>query len=177
MKIRHAVPAAVTLLLAACTFTFNESGSPVSSGYPQQAVPSTSQEMLALINQARSVGRKCGDTHYPSAPPLKWNALLEKSARAHAQDMADKNYFKHESLDGRDFSDRIRNTGYRYRAAAENISAGIANAQDAIKGWLKSPGHCKNIMNPDYAEVGMGPGQNSKSHYGVYWVQNFGTTW
>ena len=162
MNTRHTALLAAALSAAACAA-------------PPAAEPATAQQMADLINQACALGRTCGKTYYPAAPPLKWNPLLEKAAAAHAQDMADKNYFRHESPDGRDMAERVEQAGYRYRAVGENILAGEPTARAAIDTWLAAPGHCKNIMNPAYTEVGMAYAANEHSQYGVYWVQNFGS--
>ena len=162
MNTRHTALLAAALSAAACCVA------------PPAAEPATAQQMADLINQARALGRTCGKTYYPAAPPLKWNPLLEKAAAAHAQDMADKNYFRHENSDGRDMAGRVEQAGYRYRAVGENILAGEPTARAAIATWLAAPGHCKNIMDTVYTEVGMAYAANQHSQYGVYWVQNFG---
>lgn len=128
----------------------------------------TQEQMLQLVNQARSQERMCGDEHFSAAPPLKLNNMLQLAAEKHAKDMAEKNYFDHDSLDGRDPFDRMNDEGYEYSTAAENIHKGSNNAQRAIDRWLKSPGHCANMMNPDLKELGM-------AQYKNYWVQVFGT--
>ena len=69
----------------------------------------------------------------------------------------------------------MRAAGYSYRAAGENIAAGrsLADPAAVVRAWLKSPGHCRVIMNGKYKELGVGrvegPGK-----WGVYWTQNFG---
>lgn len=128
----------------------------------------TQEQMLQLVNQARSQERMCGDEHFSAAPPLKLNNMLQLAAEKHAKDMAEKNYFDHDSLDGRDPFDRMEDEGYEYSTAAENIAKGNKNAQSAINSWLDSPGHCANMMNPDLKELGM-------AQYKNYWVQVFGT--
>lgn len=94
--------------------------------------------------------------------------MRQSAAEKHAKDMAEKNYFDHDSLDGRDPFDRMEDEGYEYSTAAENIAKGNKNAQSAINSWLDSPGHCANMMNPDLKELGM-------AQYKNYWVQVFGT--
>ena len=51
-------------------------------------------------------------------------------------------------------------------------SAGQPTAQAVVDGWLKSEGHCRNIMNPSFRELGVGYATGGS--YGKYWVQNFG---
>lgn len=141
---------------------------------PVYAAQHHTQDWLDLINQARSQGRQCGNQFYPAAPPLKWNATLEKASQNHADDMAKNQYFSHQGRDGSSPFQRLERLGYRFWTAAENISAGRATAEQAMSGWLKSAGHCANIMNPDVQEVGMAMAHNPSSRFRYYWVQNFG---
>ena len=146
--------------------------SPISTTY---ASAITIGEALAKVNAARAVGRMCGTTWYPAAPPLVWNEALARAATGHSLDMATKNYFSHTSLDGRDFIDRIEAQGYtNWRAAAENIAAGQSTMASVMTTWLQSSGHCRNIMNARYKEIGMSVAYKSGSRYGTYWTQDFG---
>lgn len=140
------------------------------------AAPSFEQEeMLNLINQARAQPQQCGNKHMPAAPPLSWHPLLEQAAQQHADDMASQNYFQHNSKNGKTPDQRIAELGYQWRVAAENIAAGNKSAQSAIQSWLKSPGHCRNLMNPEIREVGVAVATNNNSRYKIYWVMNSAT--
>ena len=144
-----------------------------------QTVPGTSfaQRVFDLTNAARTQARTCGTTAYAAAPALTYNSLLERAAQDHAADMASKNYFSHTSLDGRKFSQRITNAGYGWRTAGENIAAGYDTPEALVQGWLQSPGHCANIMNPAFKEIGVGYSYGAASSYGHYWGQDFGAGW
>lgn len=131
-------------------------------------------QILTEINKARAVARVCGTTSYPAAPPLKRDSRLDTAAQAHSVDMATKNYFSHTSLDGRTFSQRMTNAGYKWSAAAENIAAGNSTAAATVKQWLGSAGHCANLMSRTYVDTGIGFGNNPSSTYKYYWTQNFG---
>lgn len=125
------------------------------------------EEMLQIVNEARSQSRTCGGKRYAAAPPFELNAALQRAAQKHADDMAKKGYFSHHSRDGRTPFQRMEAEGYRYWTAGENIAKGHRSAESAVAGWLKSAGHCANIMNPEFHELGMA--QN-----GTIWVQTFG---
>lgn len=108
----------------------------------------------------------------PPAPPMTWNDALELAAIGHATDMSEKNYFSHTSKDGRGMEDRIVFAGYYFKGyksftAGENIAVGQQNIAEVMTGWFKSEGHCKNLMNPAFREVGV-----ARIH--DYWVQDFG---
>ncbi|MVN85247.1 CAP domain-containing protein [Deinococcus sp. HMF7620] len=134
--------------------------------------PGFAQRVLDLTNAARATGATCGATAYAAAPALTLNAQLSQAAQGHASDMAAQNYFSHTSKDGRTFSQRITAAGYAWRTVAENIAAGQATPESVVAGWLKSEGHCKNIMSASYKELGVGYAQGGS--YGHYWVQDFG---
>jgi uncharacterized protein YkwD len=107
--------------------------------------------------------------------PLAVNATLTAVAQAHSQDMATKNYFDHNSQDGRTPFDRMTAAGYRYSTAAENIAAGQRTPQDVMTAWMNSAGHRANILNCALKQIGVGYATGSSSQYGVYWTQDFGT--
>jgi uncharacterized protein YkwD len=134
------------------------------------------QAILQAVNAARAAGQTCGNAQFAAAPPLAWNDALANAAYAHSQDMATQRYFSHQGKDGRLVGERAVQAGYLWRAIGENIASGQESAQDAVAGWLSSPGHCANLMNPRYTETGAAYAVNSarKSVY-PYWTQVFGT--
>jgi uncharacterized protein YkwD len=129
------------------------------------------QQAFERTNLARQSGRYCGSKWYPAARPLVWNSLLANAALGHAIDMRNKHYFDEISKDGRTVPTRIRNAGYRYCDAGENISQ-EDNPDTTVQRWLNSPDHCANIMNSKYRDIGIG--QASDLNYNSYWVQTFG---
>lgn len=132
-------------------------------------------EVLKLTNQARAKARTCGGKRYRAAKPLRWSDTLARTAAAHSADMANRNYFSHYAPGGVSPFDRMRAAGYRYRAAGENIAAGrsLDTPEAVVRAWLKSPGHCKVIMNPKYRDLGVGRVEGA-GKWGVYFTQNFG---
>lgn len=121
--------------------------------------------LVKLVNDARNVARECGDKHFDVAKPLKWNNKLACAAENHSVDMNKNEYFNHTSLNGKQPWDRAQKCGYTYRSIGENIAYSTNGTEkEIIEMWLESPGHCANIMNPDYTEFGIG-----KS--GIYWTQ------
>ena len=133
------------------------------------------RRILDLINQARATPRYCGSTAFNAVRPVRWNDSLAEASRLHADDMARYNYFSHSGRDGSNPSDRVERAGYRWRATGENIAAGQRNAGEAVAGWIKSPGHCANLMDPGFTEMGAAVAVNSRSEMGMYWAQEFGT--
>lgn len=131
-------------------------------------------EILAYVNQARSASCRCGTTTYPPALALVLNAQLNAAAQKHATDMATYNYFSHTGRDGSTPWARMTREGYAWRRAGENIAAGQTSARAVVDGWLRSPGHCANLMNANFKDLGVGYAYGAASTYKRYWVQNFG---
>jgi uncharacterized protein YkwD len=176
---------AVVLALGCVTFT----GVPAASAAP---APSTVRfvvsaadgsgeqdgfeaEALRLTNEARSHSRKCGGKRMKAVRPVSWSGVLAATANEHSADMATADYFSHYTPSGRSPFERMRAAGYSYRAAGENIAAGrsLSDPAAVVQAWLKSPGHCRVIMNGKYKELGIGRVEGS-GKWGVYWTQNFG---
>lgn len=134
-------------------------------------------EAFTLINELRSQPRQCGNKSMPAVDPVVYDAELGRAAQGHADDMNVNNYFEHDSLDGRSFADRIEATDYSGSPAGENIAMGFQSASDVVNGWMKSPGHCLNIMDVEFDEMGFGFASHVDPGYSVpvtYWVQDFG---
>jgi uncharacterized protein YkwD len=133
------------------------------------------QDTLRRINAYRAAGATCGSQAYPPAPPLTWNGLLEKAAQAHAQDMAGRRTMSHTGGDGSSMSERVGRVGYTWGALGENVSAGYTSIPAGLEGWMKSPGHCSNIMGAQFREVGVGAANAPGDTFGWYRAMVLGT--
>ena len=132
--------------------------------------PSLATRALQLINDVRARGTHCGDELFGPAPPVSLSGTLDDVARGHASDMAQKNYFEHVDPAGQSPADRVRAVGYQEKLVGENIAFGPKSVEEVVQGWLDSPGHCENIMDPRFAEMGIGLAEGHAKH-GLYWVQ------
>ncbi|MCC2974288.1 CAP domain-containing protein [Massilia sp. IC2-476] len=131
--------------------------------------------ILAGVNAARASARTCGSEHFAPAPPVIWNPRLGEAALAHSRDMATRRYFSHRAKDGSQPADRAARAGYAWQRVGENIAFGQSSPEEAVAGWLDSPGHCANIMNPSFTEMGAAYGIVAEKRSGVvYWTQVFG---
>lgn len=131
--------------------------------------------ILASVNVARAAGQVCGERAFPPAPPLRWSASLGDAALAHSGEMADKRYFSHTGTDGGKVGDRARQAGYSWTRIGENLAYGQNTPQETVDGWLASPGHCANIMNGDFTDMGAAYAVTADQRAGVaYWTQTFG---
>jgi uncharacterized protein YkwD len=139
---------------------------PTSAQAPMQA-----SRALQLVNEVRARGARCGDRAFAPAPPVKLSPTLGGVAFGHADDMAKHNYFEHEDLTGHSPADRVRAVGYQEKLVGENIAYGPKSAEEVVQGWLDSPGHCENIMDPRFAEMGIAYAAGQASRRGLFWVQ------
>lgn len=133
------------------------------------------QKLLEMINSARKQTRQCGAQSFAATQPLAWNATLATAAQTHTQAMANHNFFDHKDRDGRTPGDRAELAGYAGQQIGENIAAGQDTVRKVVDGWLASPGHCANLMNPQFRELGAAYAVDPKSDAGIYWTAMFGT--
>ena len=175
--------AAAAALVAGC----GGGGSSDASGSPPAPAPAPgsgvlstcglsdfSTRILQRINTLRASGANCGSSgQFAPAPAVGWNAQLTQAADGHSQDMAAQNYFDHTSRDGRTFSQRIDATGYVWSTVGENIAAGYPSVDAVMDGWIQSAGHCANLMNANFTEIGVAcvPGTSSTA-YNNYWTMD-----
>ncbi len=131
------------------------------------------KEMLTLVNNTRAAARDCGSTHFAAVAALAWHCQLENAAQVHSDAMASNDFFDHTGLDGSSPGERITAAGYDWYTYGENIAAGYGDAQAAMDAWIASPGHCANLMNPNFMEMGAAMGSDPDSTYGIYWTQDF----
>jgi len=131
--------------------------------------------ILALVNAARAEPRSCGEQRFGAAAAVAWDDELAAASLAHSRDMAQRNYFGHAGKSGGTAADRAKHEGYRWRGIGENIAAGQGSPEKVVAGWIASPGHCANIMNPAFIEMGAAYAMNPDSAMVIYWTQVFGT--
>jgi uncharacterized protein YkwD len=117
----------------------------------------------------------CGEREFGAAAPLVWDDALGAAALAHSRDMAARRHFAHQGSDGSEVATRATRAGYSWKLIGENIAAGQPTAQEAVDGWIESPGHCANLMNPAFTGMGAGYAISRAKMPGfVYWTQVFG---
>jgi uncharacterized protein YkwD len=143
---------------------------PVSTA-PLSSTPAMAARALELVNEARARGAQCGAQSFGPAPPLSLSGTLAGVALGHATDMAVHDYFEHQDLSGESPADRVRAAGYPEKLVGENIAYGPQSVEEVVKGWLASPGHCENIMDPRFAQMGIGLAPGRASRRGLFWVQ------
>lgn len=126
------------------------------------------QILLALCNDARRAAQ---------VDVLQWDARIERIAQGHAEAMAQGAYFDHVDVHGRAVGERLMQSGFNYRWAGENISAGKNRAEDVFAWWMTSAGHRANILKAEFALTGFGYCfiEHDVRAFHHYWVQVFAT--
>jgi len=114
--------------------------------------------VVCLVNEQRTSR---------NLPPLHASRLLDRSAQDWTNAMVTSDVFSH----GTNFAARISAAGYVWRAAGENIATGFQTPRSVVNGWMASTGHCQNILNPTYSNVGTG----ISSHPVKGWASGAGT--
>jgi uncharacterized protein YkwD len=133
-----------------------------------------SRQILALVNQARSVGRRCGAKYFPPAAPVTLDSALTRAALDHSRDMAAHDSFDHLGRDGSTPATRVDRAGFGdHRIVGENIAAGAMTPGEVTQGWLASPAHCENIMDGRFTLIGIAYAENLHTHSAVFWTQDF----
>jgi uncharacterized protein YkwD len=119
--------------------------------------------VVCLVNRQRTAHR---------LPPLYASPLLNRSAQDWTSAMVSTDQFTH----GANFAGRISAAGYIWRSAGENIATGYATPRAVVRAWMSSPGHCQNILNPNYRNVGTGISPHSVKGWATglgTWTQDF----
>jgi uncharacterized protein YkwD len=134
-----------------------------------------SHQVLELTNRVRALPQRCGATPFAAAPPLALNARLGHVALDYAREMAAYGYMNHTGRDGSSPQQRITRGGYHWVEVGENLASGIMTPEDVVEGWLHSPEHCANLMDPLFREMGVAFAVNPHNNAGVYWAMELGT--
>jgi uncharacterized protein YkwD len=154
------------LVLPACGGGEDGNGNVIDSGgtvipppggnAPDPGVSDIRDEFLTAVNQARSVSQVCGSTPFGPAPPVTWSDNIAMAAYLHSEDMVLNDFFSHTGSDGSSPGRRISRQGFAWTTYGENIAVGYPTVSSVIQGWLGSEGHCRNMMDPAFTEIGAG---------------------
>jgi uncharacterized protein YkwD len=124
-------------------------------------VRAVEREVFDAVNRERRSRR---------LPVLDWSEDVAEEARRHSRTMDARNFFGHRDPDRGSLGQRLRDSGIRYRACAENLyqQSGMPNpGAEAVRAWLRSRGHRSNLLNRAYTDTGVGVTISSGSRYTV----------
>lgn len=123
---------------------------------PMRAMPriehieSLEQECLDEINRLRRA---------EGLAPLRFSPDLLPVARDYSKRMAEEKFFSHTDPDGLSVRQRVEAARIRWKLLGENLaySNGFVNpVAVSLRGWMDSPGHRRNILDPDYQHTAIG---------------------
>lgn len=86
--------------------------------------------------------------------PLSINAKLTEAAQKKASNMIQNDYWAHFGPHGESPWDFIKQSGYQYEYAGENLAKNFLFSQNVVDAWMNSPTHRENLLRKDYSEVG-----------------------
>lgn len=133
----------------------------------QAATTVNVQSIIDLTNQSRA--------SY-NLKPLQENIELDHAAQAKADDMLAGQYFAHTSPDGKTPWDFIKEAGYGYMAAGENLAINFYTSEGVEQAWMNSPGHKANILNRNFQDIGIGISEGKyRGADAIFVVQMFGS--
>ncbi|MBP1926647.1 putative YkwD family protein [Sedimentibacter acidaminivorans] len=120
------------------------------------------QKVVELVNIER---QKAG------LSALTLDTSISNVARTKSQDMADNNYFAHQSPTYGSAGDMLKQFGIKWSAWGENIASGQRSPESVVTAWMNSEGHRANILSSNFSKIGVGYAVNSKGT--PYWTQMF----
>ncbi len=110
---------------------------------------SIEQRVHEIVNRERS------SRHLPQ---LNWNEALAAEARRHAVRIVNAGFFAHQDPVRGDIDRRLNKSGIEWMRCAENLYEGNSGdlPEEAVKSWLQSPGHRKNMLDSMFSDSGVG---------------------
>lgn len=121
------------------------------------AQPATSEELFALANRTRAA---------QGVGALQWDPALAAAALQHCQRMVAEGPIAHRYGGEADLSDRAGQAGAHFSLIEENVAVG-PSAMEIHEGWMHSPGHRDNLLNPQVNRVGVAVVANHGVLYAV----------
>ena len=101
--------------------------------------------LLSLTNNQRTIN---------GLATLTLNEKLSSAAFLKGTNMLENNYWAHNAPDGTTPWVFIKDVGYEYSYAGENLARGFSTSDEVVNAWMASPGHRKNVLSADYKDIG-----------------------
>ena len=133
--------------------------------YNDEILRATETQVLEMTNAYRT---------YMGLSNLQLETRAVASARGHSEDMAENNYYDHDSQDGTTFDVRMMQQGIsKYGYKGENICGGCGDAIYMVIGWIGSSGHRGAILETNFKYIGVGVAYNASAEWMIYGTQDF----
>ncbi len=179
VSLRRLLSRGLLALMATCAFA------PVhaQSSIPADELAADTVALVNLIRQRLADCREAGGITKADLrnaafvandrPALAWNPKLAAIATRHAANMARNNFFDHVDPQGNTVGKRTTAGGYKWKIVGENIASGQEDLAEAMRGWIQSVTHCRNLIDGRFTEIGLAR-VDSNDEYGTYWVMVLG---
>ncbi|XBB66737.1 CAP domain-containing protein [Nocardioides sp. WV_118_6] len=136
------------------------------------AVPGAERTVISTLFEARAVTLTNRRRARAGCRPVRVDVRLREAARAHSTAMAQAGRMAHTLPGEPGLVRRMTQAGYTgWRRLAENLAAGFVTPAGAVRAWLASPGHRRNILDCRMREIGVGVVVEGTQ---VWWTQDFG---
>lgn len=146
------------VLIAGALLTFGAQSGSLEAAMPKPHSKvldySTSMAISGLLSDSNAARASNG------VAALSLNAKLDSAAQAQANDMAIRNYWSHNTPEGNPPWVWVTAQGYSYQKLGQNLAAGFSDEQSTINGWMASPPHRENLLDPAFSDVGFGSANN-----------------
>jgi uncharacterized protein YkwD len=170
---------ALFALLAACGSSSDSNSNagtsagtaaPGSNAAVPRSVDSTptsalTSQAVTQINAIRASARYCGGISFAATSALAGSAKLESAAVQHVQHMKSTDTLSHTGSANSSIGQRVSDAGYVWSTVGENIASGYETLADVLQGWVESPGHCANLMSPNFSDVGIAQSAGGADSY------------
>jgi uncharacterized protein YkwD len=168
---RRTIFLASSLLTFGCTIPMAGSARPIGPA-PRSTAPAASDAYAASVSRIFDLINV--ERQRRGLRPLVFNAQLDQMARIQATNMAYFQKMAHVIPQAQlpALNDRARSVEYPYAEVAENIALGYPSPEAVVQGWMNSPGHRANILNPGVVETGISIARSAAG--GLYYCQVFG---
>jgi len=160
------IVSALTFVLSLAVFVFFLT---TNTGAVEEAKASSynTDQIIIAVNKERKK---------ENLPELKINQKLMNASQKKADHMSEYSYFSHiHKESGKKWSDFIKESGYSYSVAGENLANGFYDINGMVQAWMKSPSHKENILNSEVRETGVGVSYGTlDGNPTIFVVQEFG---
>ncbi|MEJ1157096.1 CAP domain-containing protein [Prosthecomicrobium sp. N25] len=156
--------AGVSTGLSACGMLSDITGPKITIDASRPYKPVDPERAVATINAYRA---KSG------VGPLAHDPKLTAAARTYARHMAEADKMSHALSPWGPLDKRLRDAGYAYATAGENLGVGYRDLEDAFEGWRRSPAHDRGMKDPDMTVMGIASEYRPDSGWKTFWCLMF----
>ena len=122
----------------------------------------------AQLDSAAAASMISGYRQNNGLGPVSIDPILTRLAEQQARAMGRRDKLDHNA--GGPFAQRMKSSGYDYKAGAENIGAGYHTLAEAFSGWRDSPPHRANMLLKGVTQMGIAAVYEPNSKYKVFWA-------